>query len=82
MADVKYTQLPVATQANAADIMSKVDSVSGVSQQMTVAQIINGVARAENYGGATPNWTPIGSLGFAVDISNNQQWTYVNGAWI
>lgn len=40
MADVKISALPAATQANLGDIFPKVDSVSGVTQKITLTQII------------------------------------------
>src|SRR6266567_1651364 len=39
MSDVKISGLPAASQANNADLIEKVDSLSGLNQKVTVAQI-------------------------------------------
>src|SRR6266496_2747850 len=39
MSDVKISGLPAASQANDADLLEKVDSLSGLNQKITVAQI-------------------------------------------
>lgn len=38
-------------------------------------------SRAGDYGGSEPNWTPTGTLGQAVDTSNERIWIWYSGAW-
>lgn len=37
--------------------------------------------RAANYGGAQPTFTPTGSLGIAIDTSDETVYWYYSGAW-
>ena len=39
-------------------------------------------AKAGDYGGGTPNWTPdSGMIGLAIDLSNSRIWWFFSGIW-
>lgn len=37
--------------------------------------------QAGDYGGGQPTWTPVGTMGMAVDTSNSRVWIYYSGTW-
>jgi hypothetical protein len=48
----------------------------------TILQSAGVQAKADNYLGVQPNWTPpSGVIGLAIDTSNNRPWWYFNGGW-
>lgn len=63
-------------------------SIAGLLEMSLLAIIANGIsggtgtgATFGNYAGSTPNFTPAGGTGLAVDTSTENLWAYNNGAW-